>query len=609
MAEEKYFQVQFQPVGKRVKVLQGTTVLEAARQAGIELTTACGGNGSCGQCQVVLVEGCLSPVKPNEKFLITEEDLQRGYRLACGAQILSDVRLHLPKESMLTGQRLQVESSLKTFPPDPFIDAVDVQLEPAALQDLRSDLTRLRDALHAQGVKDEVTASSALVRSLPDTLRENDWEVTAYLRRGEILAVRPHGEKPLGYAVDLGTTKIAAHLVDLCTGEVLGSAGAPNPQISYGEDVISRLNYAVRSPEGGRVLAGKVREALNGMLGDLLRQAGARREQVVDGCVVANTAMSHLLLEFPVKQLAKSPYVAAASEALDVPAAELDLDMAPGARVHIPPIIGGFVGSDHVAMLLACELDESSKVTIGLDIGTNTEISLRIPGSDHLTSVSCASGPAFEGAHIRDGMRAASGAIEKVRIENGRLTLTTIDHEPPVGLCGSGILDAVAELYRAGYLNKNGRFQRERPEVQEGEQGPEFVLVPAQESGSGREIVITQNDVNEIQLAKGAIHAGLKVLLEATGTPPEAVQEVIVAGAFGSFINIQSAVAIGLFPDLPRARYRQVGNAAAVGARWILISRAARQRAQEIARRAHYLELTIEPGFSRQFARGMLFPA
>src|SRR5690554_684956 len=174
MAEEKYFQVQFQPVGKRVKVLQGTTVLEAARQAGIELTTACGGNGSCGQCQVVLVEGCLSPVKPNEKFLITEEDLQRGYRLACGAQILSDVRL-------------QVESSLKTFPPDPFIDAVDVQLEPAALQDLRSDLTRLRDALHAQGVKDEVTASSALVRSLPDTLRENDWKVTAYLRRGEIL--------------------------------------------------------------------------------------------------------------------------------------------------------------------------------------------------------------------------------------------------------------------------------------------------------------------------------------------------------------------------------------------------------------------------------------
>jgi uncharacterized 2Fe-2S/4Fe-4S cluster protein (DUF4445 family) len=286
----------------------------------------------------------------------------------------------------------------------------------------------------------------------------------------------------------------------------------------------------------------------------------------------------------------------------------LGLEIAPGATAHIPPTIGGFVGADHVAMVLASDLDHSQKVTLGLDIGTNTEISLRKPGMDHLVAVSCASGPAFEGAHIRDGMRAASGAIEKVRIRQGELELTTIDDAPAVGLCGSGILDSIAELYRAGYLDRNSRFQNDHGAVRHGDRGPEFVLVPASQSGSGRDIAITQKDVNEIVLAKGAIHAGLNVLLEATGTPPESVQEVIVAGAFGSFLNIENAVAIGLFPDLPAAQYRQVGNAAALGAKWILISRSARQRAQDIARQTHYLELTTYPKFNRQFALAMIFP-
>jgi uncharacterized 2Fe-2S/4Fe-4S cluster protein (DUF4445 family) len=596
MEPKNNLQVQFQPVGKRVDVPPGTTLFEAARLAGLDLTTACGGEGNCGQCQVVFLAGEVSPLTADEEFLISEGDRRNGYRLACCTKVLGDVKIHVPKDS------------LQAISPEPFVHSFAVELPPPSLQDIRSDLSRLVDELGSRhGLKD-LHASTEVIRSLSPDLRRFEWHANVFMRDAEILALRPPRQAPLGLAVDLGTTKIAAFLVDLQTGADLAAGGAPNPQISYGEDVISRLNYAHRNPGGGRLLADKVRQALDELLGDLLLQAGAQREQVAEACIVGNTAMIHLLLEFPIRQLAVAPFVSAASAALDVRAAELGLGMAPGASVHIPPIIGGFVGADHVAMVLASDLDHSDKVTLGLDIGTNTEISLRLPGEPHLTAVSCASGPAFEGAHIRDGMRAASGAIEKVRINAHGVELTTIDDEPAVGLCGSGILDTIAELYRTGRLDRTGRFQRERQDVRSGDQGSEFLLVPAGKSGSGRDIVITQKDVNEIQLAKGAIHAGLKILLEATATPPDAVQEVIVAGAFGSYLNINNAIHMGLFPHLPNAQYRQVGNAAALGAKWILISRLARRRAQQIARQTRYLELTTYPKFSRQFALAMLFP-
>jgi len=614
MHTQPSFAVQFQPIGKRVTVTAGSTLLDAARLAGIDLTAACGGEGNCGQCRVLWLAGEVSPVTADEDFLLTEAERQEGYRLACCTQVHGEVKVHVPRDSMISGQRLQVESNLHSIPPEPLIRAYPVSLEQPTLQDIRSDVTRLAQALETEHGLREVQAGQAMVRSLPGALRAARWQVNAFVRGSEVIAACPLGQRPLGLAVDLGTTKIAASLVDLESGQALASGGAPNPQISYGEDLISRLNYAIRNPQGGALLADKVRQAINDLLGELARQAGVERGQVAEGCIVGNTAMSHLLLEFPVRQLATAPYVAAASDALDVPAGELGLGMAAGARIHIPPAIGGYVGADHVAMVLASSLDESDKITLGVDIGTNTEICLRLPAETFLTSTSCASGPAFEGAHIRDGMRAASGAIEKVRLDGHEadgtpiVELTTIDDQPAVGLCGSGILDTVAELHRVGYLNSGGRFQRERPGLRSGEQGTEFVLVPAARSGSGRDIVITQKDVNEIQLAKGAIQAGLNVLLESTGTPPEAVQEVMVAGAFGSFINIQNTIAMGLFPHLPNAQYRQVGNAAALGARWILISQSARRRAQAIAQRTRYLELTTYPKFSRHFALAMRFP-
>jgi uncharacterized 2Fe-2S/4Fe-4S cluster protein (DUF4445 family) len=608
MKAQKEFEIQFQPLGKRVSVPEGASVLEAARQTGLDLNSACGGEGSCGQCQVVLLSGAAAPANSDEEFLIPQSDRQHGYRLACCIRVQDNLTVHLPKESLITGQRLQVESNLKTIPPDPLVHAYLAELDAPSLEDVRADLNRLKDALERQSQLRDLQARARVIQDLSPVLRENKWKVNVFIKDREILSICSPSQRALGLAVDIGTTKVVATLVDLQSGENLGTAGIPNPQLSYGEDVISRLSYVVRNIQGRQLMSGLIRQALNELLDELLHQAGAKREQVVEACLVGNTAMIHLLLGYPVRQLATAPYVAASSDAIDVPAEWLGLALAAGANVHIPPSIGGFVGADHVAMVLASDLDISDKVSLGIDIGTNTEISLRLPGSKVLHAVSCASGPAFEGAHIRDGMRAASGAIEKVRIYDNTVLLTTINQVPAVGICGSGILDTVAELYRNGYLNRNSRFQTTYSAVRVGEQGPEFLLVSADQSGSGRDIVITQKDVNEIVLAKGAIQAGMQILLEATGTRAEAVQEVIIAGAFGSFLNIHNAIEIGLFPLLPNAQYRQVGNAAALGAMWILISRSARERARQISRMTRYLELTTFPKFHRQFALAMLFP-
>ena len=601
-------QVQFQPIGKRVSVPAGTDLLDAAREAGLDLASVCGGEGNCGQCRIVVLDGDVSSLTLDEEFILDEMEQLNGERLACCTEVNSDVTIHIPRESLITGQRLQIESNLRAIAVDPMVQAYQLSLVPPTMDDAKSDLTRVMTALEAACGVSAISAAPAVICQLSPILREQNWQVTVYVRSGEIVGLGPAGSRPLGFAVDLGTTKIAAYLVDLETGEDLAVKGAPNPQIGYGEDVISRLNHVYRNEDGGRVMAGKVRQTLNEMLGDLVQQIGASRQQVVDACIVGNTAMTHLLLQLPVAQLVKAPYVAAASSALAVNASELGLEMAPGASVYIPPCIGGFVGADHVAMILACDLDQSDKVTLGIDVGTNSEISIRKPGMPFLNSVSCASGPAFEGAHIADGMRAASGAIEKVRItENGPM-LKTVDDTPAVGLCGSGIVDVVAELYGAELINFRGRFDKESERVSNGRFGSQYLLVPAKDSGSNHDIAITQKDINEIQLAKGAINAGLNILLEVTGTAVEEVEEVIIAGAFGSFLDVKNAIAMGLFPRLPKATYRQVGNAALIGAKWMLVSQEARQRAQQITDQTIYQELTTYPKFSRHFALGMLFP-
>jgi uncharacterized 2Fe-2S/4Fe-4S cluster protein (DUF4445 family) len=322
------------------------------------------------------------------------------------------------------------------------------------------------------------------------------------------------------------------------------------------------------------------------------------------GCIVANTAMAHLLLDFPTGQLSHAPYVAAALSDFNVKARELALQTAPGAYIYIPPAIGGFVGADHVAMIMAAGIDQMEGITIGIDIGTNTEIVIHRPDVPRLLCASCPSGPAFEGAHVSQGMKAADGAIESVRLTDGRnARCKTIGNAPAIGLCGSGMIDVMAEFHRTGVINRRGRFEKTNST-----EGKDFCLVPRCKSGSGESIRISQQDINTLQLAKGAIRAGIETLLDTTGIEHEKVTGVFIAGAFGSYINLTNAVRIGLLPVFPNAHHHQIGNAAAIGAKQALVDRFARQRAARIAGESRHVDLTRNPKFNRYFAEGMLFP-
>jgi uncharacterized 2Fe-2S/4Fe-4S cluster protein (DUF4445 family) len=601
------FKVEFDPMGASVEVDAGATLMDAARTAGIGISSTCGGEGTCGRCRLTIADGEMPPPSDADLRFMSQQEIGAGQRLACRSHVVGHTRAHVPKASLVTGQRLQLDGPAGAVTLEAGVRAYEIEATAPNLHDPRSDVDRVAAALETTHGVRRLLADPAVVRQLTPLARRTGWHLTCYVRNRDLVGVESPGRSPAGLAVDLGTTKIAGYLIDLETGEVLASEGVVNPQISYGEDVIARLAYAARNPGGADELASVVRAGIDRLLGTLAETAGVAREQIVDAAIVGNTAMHHLFLGLPTRQLSAAPFVPAASAPMEVRARDLGITMAPDATIHMPPVIGGFVGADTVAMVIGADLDRLEKVAVGVDIGTNTEIVLQRPGLGHLASASCASGPAFEGAHIRDGMRGAAGAIEGVVIDGDRVDIRVIADGAPVGICGSGIVDAVAELYRTGRIDGRGRFQRAARGVVEGDRGLQFQLVSPEASGHGREIAITQNDVNEIQLAKGAIAAGIEILLESTGTPREDVDEVIVAGAFGTYLNLESALAIGLLPRLPRAAYSQVGNAAGTGARATLLSLRDRERARRIARGTRYLELTSNPGFHRRFARSMLF--
>lgn len=602
-------EIDLEPIGRRVEVAVGSTLLEAAQAAGIELVSICGGIGSCGECIVRLAEGRLSPPTLTEEAELGQVGLTAGNRLACQAQVIGPARVDIPPTSLTTPQRLQVEGQAERVELDLMVIPVHLQVPPPSLIDLRSDVSRLQSALVGAGYPSP-SVDFHVLADLSECLRTQEWQATAAMRGSEAIALLPPATPLLGLAVDVGTTKLAAYLVDLATGETLAKSGAMNPQIAYGEDVVSRIAYCNEHPQGRHTLQRRVVDTLNQMVVDLCSAAGATPRQVVDAVIVGNTAMHHLLAGLPVRQLGAAPYVAAVTDALEFHARDIGLALAPGARVFLPPNIAGYVGADHVAMLLATHWPTSpvrneTRTVIALDIGTNTEISLF--HGDRLLSCSCASGPAFEGAHIHDGMRAAPGAIERVRIEGDDIQIFTIDGALPVGICGSGILDAVAEMLDAGALDQRGVLVTRHPRVRRGHGGAEFVVVPAPATGHGREIIVTRKDVNEIQLAKGAIRAGVEVLLAEAGLTDGDIDEFIVAGAFGTYLDLRSAVRIGMFPNLPLERFSQVGNAAGTGARQMLLSARLRQLAAEYESRAEYIELTTHPAFTDRYVEALAF--
>jgi len=591
------YTVDFEPVGRRGQFTSEQSLLECARQLSVDLVSICGGVGSCSRCIIQVIAGKVSKITLEEEAELSTSELEQGYRLACQAFPESDVKLHVPPESLTAPQRTQVEGLEVDVEPDPLVRGLEAHLSLPTLESPQADAQNLWQALAADGIQEQGKIDFTVQQKLSTTIRENNWHIKVALRQNEIIAIDSPSTRWLGMAVDIGTTKVAGYLLDLETGKTLDSRGIMNPQISYGEDVVSRIVAASKSPADAAKLQSLLTEALNQLAADLCAEVEAELSEVVEVVVVGNTAIHHLFLGLPVKQLGLSPYVPAVDTAVEVKVREIGLKTAPGGYVHLLPNIAGYVGADHVAMLLATRLAEAEQTTLAIDIGTNTEICLNHKGN--MTSVSCASGPAFEGAHIKFGMRAAPGAIEHVRLEDGKLEIQTIGGEDPVGICGSGLLDAVAQLRQNEVIAHSGRMV-EHPLVRNQEGNLEFVLA---ERKNLEDITLSQKDVRELQLAKAAIRLGIQALVEAEGLSEDDLEQVIIAGAFGTFIDVESAITIGMLPELPLERFSQVGNAAGTGARMALISKAEREKAVRIARQDGYIELAKVPDFNRKFAK------
>jgi uncharacterized 2Fe-2S/4Fe-4S cluster protein (DUF4445 family) len=550
-----------------------------------------------------IAKGEINQPTQAELDYLEEDDLSAGFRLACQVTPMTDVRIDIPPESLSTPQRLQIEGRDFEIPLDPIVEFVDLELLPPTIKSLRADSDRVKDAIIEKGFAD-ARIELPVLTEISNVLRSNKWSIRAVLHQDEVIAILPAGSAIFGISVDIGTTKLALYLVDLLTGEIVDKVGEMNPQIAYGEDVVSRIAYATQNDKGRETLQNALVSSLNILVQEVCTTAEIDPSQIVDAVVVGNTAMHHLFAGLPVEQLAFAPYVPAVNEPIDVRAGEIGIMMAPGAYIHLLPNIAGYVGADHAAVILSTELWKTDKTILAVDIGTNTEISLVSNGS--LLSCSCASGPAFEGAHITNGMRAAPGAIERVQIIDGEIKTFTIDDALPVGICGSGILDVVAEMKAAELMDEKGALIAGKLNIRKGKKGNlEFLLVPREFTGNERDISVSRTDVNEIQLAKAAIRAGQEILLNKAGISAEDVDEIIIAGAFGTYIDVPNAISVGMFPGISVQNFRQVGNAAGMGAVQALISFKHRQLIKDVIKDVDYIELTTYEDFQSEFIDAM----
>ena len=630
---EKDVEIVFQPSGRRGRVPAGTTILAAAQGMGVGIEAVCGGKGVCGKCRVIIEEGRfeklglvsskahVSGLSAVEEKFLSPEELARGYRLACLAQVRESLVVTVPEESRTAKQVILEQGRERSYRLAPAVKQYSLVLPPASLADARDDRQRLLETLEERyGLKDLIVDYTVL-RDLPLLLRKEEWQVTVTLWQGrEIIRVVPGAEVPhsLGIAIDVGTTTLAAFLCDLATGELLGKASRMNPQIGYGEDVLARISYAMTEEKGREKLQQAMLEAISVLAEEMTAKIGREALEVDEIVLVYNTAMHHFTLGMEPKHMGRSPFVPAVSVPLDIKARDLGVKINPAGNIHSLPVEAGFVGPDNVAVLIAEEPYRSNSIKLIIDIGTNGEIDLG--NKDRLLSTSCATGPALEGAQIAFGMRAAPGAIERVEIDpetkEPRYKVIGEDKWYPElkvtgaqGICGSGIIDVVAELHRAGIISKAGRIngRLETPRVRKDESGKlQYVLAWAEETAIHKDIVITQGDIRAVQLAKGAIYVGARYLMEKYGC--DHVDEVILAGAFGSYINKRSAMALGLFPDCDPEKVKAVGNAAGDGARLALLDVEKRREAARVARQVEFVETAVEPDFQARFMEALSIP-
>jgi uncharacterized 2Fe-2S/4Fe-4S cluster protein (DUF4445 family) len=618
--------VSFDVAPQGVRVPTGTLLSEAARLAGVEINQPCGGQGRCGRCAVQIEEGT---ARRRSTLRLSSEDVAAGYALACQTVVEGDVRVIVPPqekiERRLTTDRTVAEVSVPggyDYPHDQILQRVAMSLSPPSLDDQTDDLSRLLTALRAQIEISQLQVSLPLLRRIGDVLRQGDWQVSAvlHLHPGEQAAARlvdllpgrvPEDEPLWGVAIDVGTTTVTLWLVDLISGQVRAQVSEYNAQIARGEDVISRIVYASKEG-GGEELRDLVLQSINELRERACKRVpgGVPADRIYKATVAGNSTMMHLLLGIPAASIRLSPFVTAVNHMPPLTAREVGVELHPEALVDCLPGVASYVGADITAGVLSSGMYDAEKVTLFMDVGTNGEIVL---GShEWLVTCACSAGPAFEGAGVYSGMRATNGAIEEVWIngENHEPSLRVIGGGKPRGICGSGLISLLAEMFMTGVIDKAGHLNMAlgTPRVREGAHGLEYVLAWAAETQHGEDITITRVDIDNLLRAKGAIYAGYQVLAASVGVPLEMTERMLIGGSFGKYINVEKAVEIGLLPDMPWECFHFLGNTSVLGAYYALLDKAARARIDDIAARMTYIELSADNSFYEAFMSALFLP-
>jgi uncharacterized 2Fe-2S/4Fe-4S cluster protein (DUF4445 family) len=609
--------VVFEPEGRRVTVAPGEVFLRAAHAAGIDVVATCGGRGRCHSCRIKVLKGSVPPPTIMDTVQLGHDEVREGFRLSCQTAVASDCSVMVAPPISEGGHKILScahDFRVSRLELDPGVDkrAVKAKL-PAEEHHQTSDLEEIVGAL-GPGVSEAVPLD--VLRRVPGLLRDAGGEltVTTFDRRVIDIESGDTTAHKYGMAFDIGTTSIVGFLVDLSTGEQLGSAGSLNPQAVYGGDLMSRIAFAQFDPAALKKLQARVLAAVNGFVKETCEKARVSPSHVYKVVIVGNTCMHHIFLGIDPTYVGLAPYAPSVRAPIVVPARELGIRVNPNAPVCFLPIVAGFVGADTMAVVLATRIDESAQVRVAVDIGTNGEV---VMGSRRkLMACSAPAGPALEGAQIRHGMRGAVGAIEKVEITDD-VRCGVIGGVPPIGICGSGLIDAVAKMLDAAVLDASGLLRTEerdalppalRDRLIERDGERQFVLAWAAESGHGADITISQQDIRQLQLAKGAIYSGILMLKRVMGVADEEIKELMLAGGFGNYLNIESAIRIHLLPELPIDRVRYVGNAAALGAQMALLSEPERARALAVSRRIEHVSLAARPDFQDIFIEAICFP-
>jgi len=631
----------FLPYDTSVVVEKGDNLLRAAVKAGVHINASCGGAGVCGKCRVVIESGdvdarCAAP--------LSQEEFDRGVRLACQTRVLSDVAVRVPPESQLdrrvldrrredaaVGRLSAVEelAELNTdWEHDPPLEKFHIKLTSPTLQNNRSDLSRVVRCVKRRCHLEDITVGLNVVRKLPHAARSSNWRLTAtvcipelQVERGRALPSLPRHailtnvepddvtEKHYAIGIDIGTTTVCAELLDLVSGKKVAAASDYNGQIRFGDDVITRIVYSQKG-DGLAELQDAVVSTINGVIDELLSAAGVQREHVAQIVAAGNTTMTHLLLRIDPKYIREAPYTPAANFLSSMPAAELGIDIGDHVLLYTLPMVASYVGGDVVSGVLASGIYLDEALTLYIDIGTNGEV---VAGNcDFLMTASCSAGPAFEGGGLRHGMRASAGAIEQFAVNPATLEpmILTIGMERPRGICGSGLISIVAELLMSCIIDQNGKFKTDLPtdRIREGRDGLEYVLAWAEQSATDEDIVITEADIDNLIRAKGAMYAGCLTLLESAGLSFEDLDRVIIAGAFGNFLNVEKAITIGLFPEIPHERFMFIGNGSLMGTELLCFSKKMLREAERVSKMMTNVELSDNPDFMDKFMGSLFLP-